>query len=70
MVILPFPKPFLRRLDRLLTAVAYAEAGDLDAVKSLLEQGEAPMESVPETPAARGVEGAKILEFKRAKPVF
>lgn len=31
-------KRFFRKLDRMLTAMAYAEAGDLDAVKAMLEQ--------------------------------
>ncbi|MFA7243579.1 MAG: hypothetical protein WC091_26020 [Sulfuricellaceae bacterium] len=36
--LLPMAKRFFQGLDRLLTAMAYAEAGDLDAVKALLEQ--------------------------------
>lgn len=30
---------FFRKLDRMLTAMACAEAGDLDAVKEILDQG-------------------------------
>lgn len=30
-----------RKLDRMLTAIAYAEAGNLDAVKEMLEQNKA-----------------------------
>lgn len=32
-------KVFFQKLDRMFTAIAYAEAGDLDAVKEILEQG-------------------------------
>lgn len=31
-------KSFVYRLDRLLTAIAYAEAGNLDAVQDILDQ--------------------------------
>lgn len=71
--------PLFQKLDRLLTAIAYAEAGNLDAVKEILDQGEteageqravASLSTPPDAPAGRGAEGAKILEFKRAKPAF
>lgn len=38
----PALKRFFRKLDRMLTAMAYADAGDLDAVKEMLEQDKAP----------------------------
>jgi hypothetical protein len=64
-------KPFFRKLDRLLTAMAHAEAGDLDAVKAILEQDRVTTPvAAPETPVSREVKGAKIIEFKRAKPAF
>lgn len=31
-------KNFFHKLDRMMTAIAYAEAGNLDAVKEILEQ--------------------------------
>ena len=77
-----FPrKRFFRKLDRLLTAIAYAEAGDLDAVKEILEQDGAPTGKRDNaaanvaplgaaSPVGSGAAGAKILEFKRAKPAF
>jgi hypothetical protein len=34
----PALKRFFRKMDRMLTAMAYAEAGDLDTVKEILEQ--------------------------------
>lgn len=34
-------KQFFRKLDRMFTAIAYAEAGNLDAVKEMLEQDKA-----------------------------
>lgn len=34
----PALKQFFRKLDRMFTAIAYAEAGNLDAVKEMLEQ--------------------------------
>lgn len=44
-------KPFLQTLDRLLTAIACAEAGDLDAAKQL-RASVAPQTARPETPPA------------------
>lgn len=64
-------KRFVRKLDRMLTAMSYAEAGDLDAVKTILDQDEAQWSAAavmaPKPPEPR-MEEAKILEFKRAKP--
>lgn len=37
----PVLKRFFRTLDRMLTSIAYAEAGNLDAVKEMLEQDKA-----------------------------
>lgn len=34
-------KNFFRKVDRMLTAIAYAEAGNLDAVKEILDQDRA-----------------------------
>lgn len=34
-------KNFFRKLDQMFTAIAYAEAGNLDAVKEILEQDKA-----------------------------
>lgn len=34
-------KIFFRKLDRMFTAIAYAEAGNLDAVQEMLEQDKA-----------------------------
>jgi hypothetical protein len=34
-------KRSFRKLDRMFTAIAYAEAGNLDAVKEILEQDKA-----------------------------
>lgn len=34
-------KTFFRKLDRLLTAIAYAEAGNFDEVKKILDQNKA-----------------------------
>jgi hypothetical protein len=74
-------KSFFRKLDRMLTAISYAEAGDLDAVKEMLRQ-DRPLANgccaaVAGAPVVAGGErGAKILEFKRVKqaaavePVF
>lgn len=45
--VLPMAKHFFRGLDRLLTAMAYAEAGDLDAVKTLLEQRRGKVRRAP-----------------------
>ncbi|MCE5182779.1 MAG: hypothetical protein LLG15_13400 [Betaproteobacteria bacterium] len=36
--ILPTIREFFRKLNRMLTAMAYAEAGDLDAVKEILDE--------------------------------
>jgi hypothetical protein len=44
-------KSFLQTLDRLLTAIACAEAGDLDAAKQLRASA-APQTARPETPPA------------------
>jgi hypothetical protein len=74
-------KSFFRKLDRMLTAISYAEAGDLDAVKEMLRQDRPSANGycavVPGAPVvAGGDRGAKILEFKRVKqaaavePVF
>lgn len=38
----PKLKLIFRKLDRMLTAIAYAEAGNLDAVKEILEQNKTP----------------------------
>lgn len=37
----PVLKRFFRKLDRMFTAIAYAEAGNLDAVQEMLEQDQA-----------------------------
>jgi hypothetical protein len=37
----PVLKRFFRKLDRLFTAIAYAEAGNLDAVQEMLDQDKA-----------------------------
>ncbi|MBZ0095769.1 MAG: hypothetical protein K8H75_10435 [Sulfuricella sp.] len=37
----PVVKRLFRKLDRMLTAIAHAEAGDLDAVKEIHEQDKA-----------------------------
>jgi indole-3-glycerol phosphate synthase len=34
-------KKFFKKVDRLLTAIAFAEAGNLDAVQEILDQNEA-----------------------------
>lgn len=34
-------KNFFRKVDRMFTAIAYAEAGNLDAVKEILDQDRA-----------------------------
>jgi len=34
-------KKFFKKLDRLFTAIAYAEAGNLDAVQEILDQDRA-----------------------------
>jgi hypothetical protein len=34
-------KKFIKKVDRLLTAIAYAEAGNLDAVQEMLDQDRA-----------------------------
>jgi len=38
-------KSFIRKLDRLLTTMAYAEAGDLDTVKEMLREDSSKVES-------------------------
>jgi hypothetical protein len=37
----PILKTFFQKLDRHFTAIAHAEAGDLDAVKEILQQNRA-----------------------------
>lgn len=37
----PVLKLLFRKMDRMFTAIAHAEAGNLDAVKELLEQDKA-----------------------------
>ena len=34
-------RTFFKKVDRMLTAIAYAEAGNLDAVKEMLDQDRA-----------------------------
>jgi hypothetical protein len=61
-------KKFLKKLDRLLTALSYAEAGDLDAVKELLDQNAAAAkENIPPVEAAP-LRSAVILEFRHPEP--
>jgi hypothetical protein len=61
-------RKFFKKLDRLLTAIAHAEAGNLDAVKALLEQDGRPAKkntvTVGETDT---VQSAAILDFKLAE---
>ncbi len=62
-------KKFLKKLDRLLTALSYAEAGDLDAVKELLEQNAAAAkENIPPVHEAAPLRSAVILEFRHPEP--
>ncbi len=67
-------KSFLRELDRILTAMSCAEAGDLDAVKAILDRRETPAgrrvnrgTAMPGG-ADQNIGGAKILQFRRTKP--
>lgn len=39
--IMPAIRRVFRKMDRMLTAIAYAEAGDLDAVKAMLDEDKA-----------------------------
>ncbi|MHB0985788.1 MAG: hypothetical protein ACYC05_09385 [Sulfuricella sp.] len=38
-------KEFFRKVDRLFTAISYAEAGDLDAVQKILDENKLERES-------------------------
>lgn len=38
-------KEFFRKIDRLFTAISYAEAGDLDAVQKILDENKLERES-------------------------
>jgi len=38
-------KAFFRKVDRLFTAISYAEAGDLDAVQKILDENKLERES-------------------------
>lgn len=38
-------KDFFRKVNRLFTAIAYAEAGDLDAVQKILDENKLERES-------------------------
>lgn len=61
-------RKFFKKIDRFLTAIAYAEAGNFDAVKSLLEQGNQGAKSNAEAALkADGIRSATILDFKLAE---
>lgn len=64
-------KSFFEKLDRMFTAIAYAEAGDLDATKEILDGNDvkkAPRNPPPplSNPTNQSMETARIIEFKRA----
>lgn len=62
-------KSFFEKLDRMFTAIAYAEAGDLDATKEILDGNDAkkaPRNPPPSNPIDQSMETARIIEFKRA----
>ena len=64
-------KSFFEKLDRMFTAIAYAEAGDLDATKEILKGNDvkkAPRNLPPSlpNPIDQSMETARIIEFKRA----
>lgn len=49
----PLIKRYFHKLDRLFTAISYAEAGDLDAVQKILDENEA-MKKQERHPHERG----------------
>jgi|GEM_PF-5245005 len=62
-------RKFFKKFDRMLTAIAHAEAGDLDAVKALLEQdSKAAKEHAAEASESDPIQSAVILDFKPLDP--
>lgn len=57
---------FFQKLNRMLTAIAHAEAGDLDTVKTLLDQGRISARKNPSAAKEDSPRSAVILDFKRA----
>lgn len=60
-------RKFFKKVDRILTAIAHAEAGNLDAVKALLEQDAPTTKAAPATKEPPTPRSAVILDFKRAE---
>ncbi|MFZ2162499.1 MAG: hypothetical protein WAW02_09805 [Sideroxyarcus sp.] len=57
-------KKFFARLNSMLTAIAYAEAGDLDAVKQILQaQGK-------QARRAEDKESKRVSDDTREQPVY